>query len=245
MRHIVIAQERRTLVGQRIALHLVAVRLVRQAIAHPQLPRLPGQRQAVGRRKHMLRRTEHRTQLIRGKTDDHILRKGQAATVQHQRPRAQRIRVQQPLGRALEQGQYRALMRIAHFLQRQALAIRCHLPAATRQQIQTASHESQAKRLVFEQIQLADRIDRTVAVGSAQIGRGRRLRHGPGTGQGQCCRPGPPMCECQHACLLCVHGVSSNRPCLPCDGVTPRWRYAAMVAMRPRGVRCRKPCWIR
>lgn len=28
-------------------------------------------------------------------------------------------------------------------------------------------------------------------------------------------------------------------------GVTPRCRKAARVAMRPRGVRCKKPCWIR
>ena len=36
-----------------------------------------------------------------------------------------------------------------------------------------------------------------------------------------------------------------NRSGAVWGGVTPRWRNAACVAMRPRGVRCRNPCWIR
>ena len=49
---------------------------------------------------------------------------------------------------------------------------------------------------------------------------GRRLRRARLTGTGPAAAPRP-------------------------GGARPKWRYASAVAMRPRGVRCRKPCWIR
>src|SRR5512144_816970 len=41
-----------------------------------------------------------------------------------------------------------------------------------------------------------------------------------------------------------LHGQKSL-PCGPSGTGLPKWRYADLVAIRPRGVRLRKPCWIR
>ena len=48
-----------------------------------------------------------------------------------------------------------------------------------------------------------------------------------------------------HPRKLSSGGYSSNSPPAACGGVTPKCRYAASVAIRPRGVRCKKPCMMR
>src|SRR5882672_2631775 len=39
--------------------------------------------------------------------------------------------------------------------------------------------------------------------------------------------------------------LSERRSRLLAGAARPKWRYAASVATRPRGVRCRWPCWMR
>ena len=45
--------------------------------------------------------------------------------------------------------------------------------------------------------------------------------------------------------MRCAFRHSENSPPAALGGATPRCRNAASVAMRPRGVRCKKPCWMR
>src|SRR5690606_33218277 len=46
-------------------------------------------------------------------------------------------------------------------------------------------------------------------------------------------------------CVAAVQNSSRAPPERAAGGVRPRWRQVVWVAIRPRGVRCRKPVWIR